>query len=189
MLYDAGGWLQMAPNATNHITAMNGADMTRLEIKSAVSHFSGQISNSNSAGNGTTISYGAIELTHATPYIDFHFGRSTEDFDVRLINDEAGVLRLVGDSGVALRLGNGYIRWDSTLGCFAFSHGIYSESFITAKAKGNIKAASTASSDNDAGNKETGGIIATSEDGDGSELEQLRARVAYLEQRINALTA
>lgn len=182
---DGIGWLQMASGVTNRITAMNATEMTRLEIKSAMTAFSGQITNSNSAGNSTTIAYGAIELSHATPYIDFHFGRTAEDFDVRLINDEAGVLHLVGGS---LKLGNGYIRWDSSRGCFAFSHGIYSESFITAKAVGSTTAEASVSDD-----KEIGGAIKVQSDEpdapEDSELEALRLRVAQLEQRINALTA
>lgn len=179
---DGIGWLQMAQNVTNRITAINATEMTRLEIKSAMTAFSGQITNSNSAGNSTTIAYGAIELSHATPYIDFHFGRTAEDFDVRLINDEAGVLHLVGGS---LKLGNGYIRWDSSRGCFAFSHGIYSESFITAKAVGSTTADASVSDD-----KEIGGAIKVqSDEPEESELEALRLRVAQLEQRINALTA
>ncbi len=197
MCFDGGaGWLQMAQNATNRITALNAAEMTRLEIKSAMTHFSGQITNANASGNSTTIAYGAIELSHATPYIDFHFGRSAADFDVRLINDEAGVLHLVGGS---LKLGNGYIRWDSSRGCFALSHGLYSESFITAKKTGDTTASGTANVE-PGGTVEVGGdpvkdssaVKVQSDESDEpeeSELEALRLRVAQLEQRINALTA
>lgn len=190
MLYDAGGWLQMAPNATNRISAMNGVDMTRLEIKSAVSHFSGQISNSNSAGNGTTIAYGAIELTHATPYIDFHFNRSTEDFTSRIIECAEGVLQI--QSKIALGAGVDFpVYWDSANQCWHFTAGIVSDSFITAKAKKKLATGTTTESSD----KEAGGILKTASayDGDdyydGDEIEQLRQRVAYLEQRLNALTA
>lgn len=41
----------------------------------------------------------------------------------------AGLIVPVGQS---LKIGNGTITWDSTKGCFHFSHGLYSDSFISA---------------------------------------------------------
>jgi hypothetical protein len=45
---------------------------------------------------GTTIN-GGIELFYDTPYIDFHFGKSSADYTSRIIEDEAGKIRLVGE--------------------------------------------------------------------------------------------
>ena len=43
--------------------------------------------------NGT-ISAGAIELSHATPYIDFHFGKSTADYTSRIIESTSGTITI-----------------------------------------------------------------------------------------------
>ncbi|WP_054069761.1 hypothetical protein, partial [Pseudomonas syringae group genomosp. 3] len=45
-------------------------------------------------GLGTTDAaiFRALELTHTTPWIDFHFNNTAADYDVRLINDSAGTL-------------------------------------------------------------------------------------------------
>lgn len=39
---------------------------------------------------------------------------------------------LIVPAGQSLKIGNGTITWDSTKGCFHFSHGLYSDSFISA---------------------------------------------------------
>lgn len=38
----------------------------------------------------------ALELTHTTPWVDFHFNNTAADYDVRLINDITGTLTLDG---------------------------------------------------------------------------------------------
>lgn len=40
--------------------------------------------------------FAGIELKDATPYIDFHFNKTTDDYNVRLINSSSGVLQLLG---------------------------------------------------------------------------------------------
>ncbi|WP_440090347.1 tail fiber domain-containing protein [Pseudomonas fragariae (ex Marin et al. 2024)] len=49
-------------------------------------------------GIGTTdaLTIRALELTHTTPWVDFHFNNTAADYDVRLINDIAGTLTLDG---------------------------------------------------------------------------------------------
>lgn len=42
---------------------------------------------------------GSMELFHATPYIDFHFGKSTADFTSRIIEAASGVLDLKTPNG------------------------------------------------------------------------------------------
>lgn len=66
--------------------------------------------------SGTYTSFGdeGIELSHATPFIDFHYGKSTADYTSRLIASEDGVLMI--DSATAdpaLRIGNAYLRYDT----------------------------------------------------------------------------
>ncbi|UKM63208.1 tail fiber protein [Klebsiella phage P-K7R] len=43
-----------------------------------------------------TINNGGIEVYHATPYIDFHFNRSSADYTLRLIEERAGLLGIKG---------------------------------------------------------------------------------------------
>ena len=56
---------------------------------------------------------GDIELSHPTPFIDFHYGCSTADFTSRLIAAEDGVLMIQSaTTDPALRIGNAYLRYD-----------------------------------------------------------------------------
>lgn len=43
-----------------------------------------------------TTNDGGIELYHASPYIDFHFNRSSSDYTLRLIEERAGILGIKG---------------------------------------------------------------------------------------------
>ena len=45
--------------------------------------------------------FAGIELTDATPFIDFHFDKSAADYNVRLINSSSGVLQLMGQMDAA----------------------------------------------------------------------------------------
>lgn len=68
------------------------------------------------SGTYTSFGDGGIELSHdTTPYIDFHWNKSTADYTSRLIASEDGVLMI--DSATAdpaLRIGNAYLRYDRT---------------------------------------------------------------------------
>ena len=67
-----------------------------------------------SSGLYTSFGDGGIELSQATPYIDFHYGCSTADYTSRLIASENGVLWLQSATAdPALRIGNAYLRYDS----------------------------------------------------------------------------
>lgn len=44
----------------------------------------------------------SLEITAATPYIDFHFGSTTADYDYRLINDAASQLTFTSSNGNGL---------------------------------------------------------------------------------------
>lgn len=71
-------------------------------------------------GNPSTKTYtsfgeGGIELSHDTPFIDFHYGHSTADFTSRLIASEDGVVQIQSaTTDPALRIGNAYLRYDET---------------------------------------------------------------------------
>lgn len=45
---------------------------------------------------GTTATNGSIEIYHATPYIDFHFGRASADYTTRIIEEASGRLKIIG---------------------------------------------------------------------------------------------
>ena len=63
----------------------------------------------------TSLGDGGIELFRDTPYIDFHCGKSEEDYTSRLITNEIGVLWLQSATAdPALRIGNAYLRYDET---------------------------------------------------------------------------
>ncbi len=55
-------------------------------------------------GPGQSPSFGGFELFGPSPYIDFHYNNSAADYDVRLINQVAGVLTLQGAMQVSGRL-------------------------------------------------------------------------------------
>lgn len=52
--------------------------------------------NGSLVANGTVTLNNGVEISHATPYIDFHFGKDTSDYTTRIIENEKGVLTLSG---------------------------------------------------------------------------------------------
>lgn len=44
--------------------------------------------------SGTFINRGGLELSHATPYIDFRFGKSTSDYTSRIIEEASGTITI-----------------------------------------------------------------------------------------------
>ena len=57
----------------------------------------------------TIIGAGGIELYHATPYIDFHADLADDDYTLRIIESETGVLEVLGN---AIKIGNAYLTFD-----------------------------------------------------------------------------
>lgn len=183
--YSSGGWLQLT-NGTNHISALNGAQMTQLTVHAnTVQTLNGNLQAYNSSTkNSSVVMPGGIELIHGTPYIDFHFGQSTADFTARIIADEDNALRILGGSNFKLKIGNGYIQWDSTLAMFHFSHGIYSDGQVTAK--GPASASKSATGLEDSGIALMSDSVPDSEiDALWTEIASLKARVYQLESRMN----
>lgn len=183
--YSSGGWLQLT-NGTNHISALNGAQMTQLTVHAnTVQTLNGNLQAYNSSTkNSSVVMPGGIELIHGTPYIDFHFGQSTADFTARIIADEDNALRILGGSNFKLKIGNGYIQWDSTLAMFHFSHGIYSDGQVTAK--GPASASKSATDLEDSGIALMSDSVPDSEiDALWTEIASLKARVYQLESRLN----
>lgn len=88
----AGQMMYLRPNgdtaANGQVTiAGNGQMVVDGEVVSkGLTANSGQI----------TANDGGIELYHATPYIDFHFNKSSSDYTLRLIEERAGLLGIKG---------------------------------------------------------------------------------------------
>lgn len=88
----AGQMMYLRPNGD---TASNGqvtiAGNGQMVVDGEV------VSNGLTARSGQiTVNNGGIELFHASPYIDFHFNRSSSDYTTRLIENVSGELTLEG---------------------------------------------------------------------------------------------
>ncbi|KPY92173.1 Tail fiber domain-containing protein [Pseudomonas tremae] len=60
--------------------------------------------NSLGVGPDSAPTFAGLELNNTSPYIDFHYGKTAADYDVRLINSAAGILTLQGAYEVTGRL-------------------------------------------------------------------------------------
>ena len=93
-----GGFNALRPlyinNASGNLNIGNGA----LNVTHGGSVTVGiNLTVNNTLNVGATNSNGAIEIYHATPYIDFHFGRSAADYTTRIIEYASGSLRVEGN--------------------------------------------------------------------------------------------
>ncbi|ORJ51186.1 hypothetical protein B2M27_07010 [Kluyvera intermedia] len=83
--------------ANSDITSLSG-------LTTALSISQGGTGEKTAAAAATALGLGAsnapffssLELSAATPFIDFHFNKGTDDYNIRLINGLSGVLQLVG---------------------------------------------------------------------------------------------
>ncbi|MGI1608017.1 beta strand repeat-containing protein [Klebsiella michiganensis] len=55
-------------------------------------------------GESNTPYFGSIELSAVTPFIDFHFNKSSSDYTTRLIESSSGTLSLLGNYSINNRL-------------------------------------------------------------------------------------
>ena len=74
---------------------VNGAFAASGDASVSNLSVSDQIATKNFVASGG-ITVGRIEITHATPYIDFHFNNSSADYTTRLIENVSGELTLEG---------------------------------------------------------------------------------------------
>jgi hypothetical protein len=65
-------------------------------------------------GPTASLAIGAIEVSAATPFIDFHFNSTASDYDVRLINSASGTLNAVVMNGNEFRV-NGSTAWNDAI--------------------------------------------------------------------------
>ncbi|ORM98480.1 tail fiber domain-containing protein [Pantoea septica] len=109
-----------AKGANSDITALSGLT-TALSIGQGGTGAKNAADALTNLGLGSTSSptFGAIELSSDKPYIDFHVGSSSADYDTRLINQVSGYLDVVAASGNAgLRVYGGYRCRNGTAGSF-----------------------------------------------------------------------
>lgn len=89
--------------------------------------------------SNTQICDGYMDLYATTPYIDFHYNKSDNDYSARLIASADNQLELVTNSGTGtfnfnsnkLKIGNGTLEWDSTNSCFKINGSVYATGGIT----------------------------------------------------------
>lgn len=91
----------------------------------------------DSFGNKLDLSPGYIELCHASPFIDFHYGRSTANYTSRIIAEADGRLSISPDVRIGSRLyiGNqltNAIEWDAANNAFKFNGNLYATGGISA---------------------------------------------------------
>lgn len=102
----------------NYVSNIFPPPSNALEVEGSI-YATANITVDNYAKIGTTnyaqIQNGSIELYHDTPFIDFHYNKSTSDYTVRLIANEDGVLYLnSATTDAKLRIGNAYLCFDYT---------------------------------------------------------------------------
>lgn len=112
--YNAFNKIGIGNNYVSNIFTPSNA----LEVEGSI-YATANITVDNYAKIGTTnyaqIQNGSIELYHDTPFIDFHYNKSTSDYTVRLIANEDGVLYLnSATTDAKLRIGNAYLCFDYT---------------------------------------------------------------------------
>lgn len=56
------------------------------------------------SGNGDTPTFNSLELSFAAPFIDFHYGNTAADYNLRIINDYDGTLTIQDLSGALLSI-------------------------------------------------------------------------------------
>lgn len=122
-----GKFVKQSGDTITGALTVNGA----IESKSGLTTPSLAVNGSVTIAGALTTKAG-VELFGTTPYLDFHYGNSNGDFDVRLINDNKGILAFHGNeyyvNGKLSATGDAWIGGKANInGMAAF----YSSDFIT----------------------------------------------------------
>ncbi|BEL93022.1 phage tail protein [Serratia ureilytica] len=122
-----GKFVKQSGDTITGALTVNGA----IESKSGLTTPSLAVNGSVTIAGALTTKAG-VELLGTTPYLDFHYGNSNGDFDVRLINDNKGTLAFHGNeyyvNGKLSATGDAWIGGKANInGMAAF----YSSDFIT----------------------------------------------------------
>ena len=95
------GWQKvMTGTGTITLEAPDGSLVTLSSFKKLTDDMAGKVSKGGDTMIGP-LSLPSMELIGATPFIDFHLGSTTADYDVRVINDASNQLTISGSSGTA----------------------------------------------------------------------------------------
>lgn len=89
-LNSAGGDLYLGYANTTGIDFLNGK--AEIDTNGYLTVSRVYTGNAESNSNGTLIGAGSVEIFHATPYIDFHYGNSSADYTSRIIERASGTL-------------------------------------------------------------------------------------------------
>ena len=108
--YDKTNWQQVYSVAGNITVRLpDGSMFTGPSWNAVVSSVAGKVDKGGSTMTGA-LTLPSLEVTAATPFIDFHFNNANRDFDVRVINDWTNQLRIVGGTGAATLQVDGSVR-------------------------------------------------------------------------------
>lgn len=144
MIQEKANWQQVFSGTGNvTVTLPDGSQYTGPAWNNITSSLSGKLTASSNLSDLTSpgdarknigigpdnaLFISAIELSGATPYIDFHYGKSTADYTCRLINSAAGTLEIATPTD-----GNGRVRVNGGYQCrggLAGSYNINSFNFF-----------------------------------------------------------
>lgn len=79
----------------NRVSSVNSTlDGKITSLQGTVNNLSTQMAGKVTIGSSTTLT--SLELSFTTPFIDFHFDRTTADFTSRIIEEQSGVLSVNG---------------------------------------------------------------------------------------------
>jgi len=119
---DKANWQQVYSASGNiTVTLPDGSTYTGPSWNSVVNSVGGKLDKAGGAMAGALF-LPALEISAATPFIDFHFANTAADYDVRLINDApkqltvtdssatAAVLRVLGGINVSGRAALGFVK-------------------------------------------------------------------------------
>ena len=103
MAYSKTNW-QDLPSTTTPLNATNLnkienklQDLDSNKLSTSGGTVTGEINVTGKMTVGDSTHNAGIEIYHNTPFIDFHFGRSSEDYTSRIIEEESGVLNSKGN--------------------------------------------------------------------------------------------
>lgn len=91
--------------SSNIVTSYWGATRTLWgQSCNGSGNVSGDMSGVGNIKASGTINCAALEISHSTPYIDFHFGNSSADYTSRIIENASGVLSVTGGFNIGKNL-------------------------------------------------------------------------------------
>lgn len=102
VLVNDANWTKVFSASGNiTVTLKDGSTYTGPSWNSIVNSVSGKLDKTGGTMTGALF-LPALEISAPTPFIDFHLGSGTSDYDVRVINDSASQLTISAANGNAL---------------------------------------------------------------------------------------